>query len=124
MLRKGVQAAACKQLDGKGDFLRLRLILFKKLLPEILQGRHFALIVILLIGAVHAGGAAVDNGFLLCAEVTAADELLAQGHNKLRLQNNRIRPVAVFLRHIHSVDMILRSSGDMDNLSAERLHKL
>ena len=42
------------------------------------------ILVILLIGAVHAGGAAVDNGFLLCAEVTAADELLAQGHNKLR----------------------------------------
>ena len=124
MLRKGVQAAVCKQLDGKGDFLRLRLVLLEKLRPEILQGRHFALIVILLIGAVHAGGAAVDNGFLLCAEVAAADELLAQGHNKLRLQNNRIRPVAVFLRHIHSVDMILRSSGDMDNLAAERLHKL
>ena len=69
VLRKGVQAAVGKQLDGKGDFLRLRLVLFQKLRPEILQGRHFALIVILLIGAVHAGGAAVDNGFLLCAEV-------------------------------------------------------
>ena len=55
---------------------------------------------------VHAVGAAVDNGFLLCAEVAAADDLLAQGHNKLRLQNTRIRPVAVFLRHIHSVDTV------------------
>ena len=124
MLRKGVQAAACKQLDGKGDFLRLRLILFKKLRPEILQGRHFALIVILLISAVHAGGAAVNNGFLLCAEVASADELLAQGHNKLGFQNDRIRPVAIFLRHIHSVDVILGISGAMDNLAAERSHKL
>ena len=124
MLCKGVQAAVGKQLDGKGDFLCLWLVLFQKLRPEILQGRHFALIVILLIGAVHAGGAAVDNGFLLCTKIASADELLTQGHNKLRLQNNRIRPVAVFLRHIHSVDMILRSSGDMDNLAAERLHKL
>ena len=124
MLRKGVQAAVGKQLDGKGDFLRLRLVLFKKLRPEILQGRHFALIVILLIGAVYAGGTAVDNGFLLCAEVAAADELLAQGHNKLRFQNDRICTVAVFLRHIHSVDVILGSSGNMDYLAAERLHKL
>ena len=124
MLRKGVQTAVCKQFDCKGDFLRLRLVLFEKLCSEILQGRYFTLIVILLIGTVHAGSTAVDNGLLLCAEVAAADELLAQGHNKLGFQDNRIRPVAVLLRHIHSVDVILRSGGNMDYLAAERLNKL
>ena len=123
MLRKGVQAAVGKQLNGKGDLLRFGFLLFQEFISEILQGRHFALIIILLIGAVNRSGTTVDNGFLLCTEVRPADKLFAKRHNKLGFENNRVRPIAVFLCHIHSVDMVLRSGGDVDYFTAERLDK-
>ena len=64
VLGKGVQRAVGKQLDGKGDLLRLRLGLFEQLRPEVLQGGNLSLVVVLLIGAVDACRTAVDDGFL------------------------------------------------------------
>ena len=65
-----------KSSMARADFLCLRLVLLQKLVSEILQGRHFALIVVLLIGAVDACRTAVNDRLLHCAEVVASDELL------------------------------------------------
>ena len=48
-LCKGVQRAVCKQLNGKSDFLRFGFGLLEKLRSEVLQGRHLAGVVVLLI---------------------------------------------------------------------------
>lgn len=74
-LGEGVQRAIGKQLNGKSDFLRFGFGLLEKLRPEVLQGRHLAGVVVLLIGAVDACRTAVNDGLLHCAEVVAADEL-------------------------------------------------
>ena len=78
-LGEGVQRTVGKQLDGKSNLLRFGFGLLEKLLPEVLQGRHFAGIVVLLIGAVDACRTAVNDGLLHCTEVVAADKLFAQG---------------------------------------------
>ena len=122
-LCKGVQRAVCKQLNGKSDFLRFGFGLLEKLRSEVLQGRHLAGVVVLLIGAVDACRTAVNDRLLHCAEVVAADELLAQGHNKLGFQNNRVCSVTVFPVHIHRIDMGGRSGRDVDDLTAQRPHK-
>ena len=122
-LGKGVQAAVGEQLDGKSNFLRFRFRLLQKLCSEILQGRHFAGIVVLLIGAVDACRTAVNDGLLHCAEVVAADKLFAQGHNELGFQDNGICAVTVFPVHIHRIDMGGRSGRDVDDLAAQRPHK-
>ena len=83
--------------------------LLEKLRSEVLQGRHLAGVVVLLIGAVDACRTAVNDRLLHCAEVVAADELLAQGHNKLGFQNNGVCAVAVLPVHIHRIDVGGRS---------------
>ena len=85
---------------------------------EVLQGRYSTRVIVLLIGTVNACGAAVDNRLLLCSEVVAADKLFAQRHNELGFENNGVCTVAVFLVHIHSVDMARRGGRDIDNLAA------
>ena len=110
-------------LNGKSDFLRFWFGLLEKLRSEVLQGRHLADVVVLLIGAVDACRTAVNDRLLHCAEVVAADELLAQGHNKLGFQNNRVCSVTVFPVHIHRIDMGGRSGRDVDDLAAQRPHK-
>ena len=97
--------------------------MLQKLCSEILQSRHFAGIVVLLIGAVDACRTAVNDGLLHCAEVVAADELLAQGHNELGFQNDGVCAVAIFPVHIHSVDMGGRSGRDVDDLAAKCSNK-
>ena len=82
-LCEGIQRAVCKQLDSKGDFLCFRLVLFQKLRTEILQGRNSTGISSLLIVSVNARRTTVDDRFLLCSEVCAADKLFAKGHNEL-----------------------------------------
>ena len=124
MLGKGVQRAVGKQLDGKGDLLCLRLGLFEQLRPEVLQGGDLALVVVLLIGAVNACRAAVDDGFLHCTKVVAADELLTQGHNELGFQDDGVCAVAVLPVHIHRIDVGGRGGGDVDDLAAHCLYKL
>ena len=59
---------------------------------------------------------------LLCTEVCAADKLFAKGHNELGFQDNWVCTVAVFLVHIHCIDMARRSSGDIDDFTAECLY--
>ena len=97
--------------------------MLEKLRPEVLQGRHLAGVVVLLIVAVDACRTAVNDGLLHCAEVVAADKLLAQGHNELGFQNNGVCTVTVFPVHIHRVDMGGRSGRDVDDLAAQRPHK-
>ena len=122
-LCKSVQRAVCKQLNGKSDFLRFGFGLLEKLRSEVLQGRHLAGVVVLLIGAVDICRTAVNDRLLHCAEVVAADELLAQGHNKLGFQNNGVCTVTVFPVHIHRIDMGGRSGRDVDNLAAKCSNK-
>lgn len=122
-LGEGVQRAIGKQLNGKSNLLRFGFGLLEKLRPEVLQGRHLAGVVVLLIVAVDACRTAVNDGLLHCAEVVAADKLLAQGHNELGFQNNGVCTVTVFPVHIHRIDMGGRSGRDVDDLSAQRPHK-
>ena len=124
VLGKGVQRAVGKQLDGKGDLLRLRLGLFEQLRPEVLQGGNLSLVVVLLIGAVDACRTAVDDGFLHCTKVVAADELLTQGHNELGFQDDGVCTVTVLPVHIHRIDVGGRGGGDVDDLAAHCLYKL
>ena len=123
-LCEGIQRAVSKQLDSKSNFLCFRLVLFQKLRTEILQGRNSTGISSLLIVSVNTCRTTVDDRFLLCSEVCAADELFAKGHNELGFQDNRVCSVAVFLVHIHRIDMARRSSRDIDNFAAESLYKL
>ena len=123
-LCKGIQRTVSKQLNSKGDFLCFRLVLFQKLRTKILQGRNSTGISSLLIVSVNARRTTVDDRFLLCSEVCAADKLFAKGHNELGFQDNRICSVAVFLVHIHCIDMARRSSGNIDDFAAESLYKL
>ena len=113
-----------KQLDSKGDFLCFRLVLFQKLRTKILQGRNSTGISSLLIVSVNTCRTTVDDRFLLCSEVCTADKLFAKGHNELGFQDNRVCSVAVFLVHIHRIDMARRSSGNIDYFAAESFYKL
>ena len=97
--------------------------MLEKLRPEVLQGRHLAGVVVLLIGAVGACRTAVNDRFLHCAEVVSSDELFAQGHNELGFQNNGVCAVAVLPVHIHRIDVSGRSGRDVDDLAAQRPHK-
>ena len=82
-LCKGVERTVGEQLNGKGDFLCFRFVLFQKLCSKILQGRYSTGISSLLIVSVNARRTTVDDRFLLCSEVCAADKLFAKGHNEL-----------------------------------------
>ena len=113
-----------KQLNSKSDFLCFRLILFEKFISEILQGRNLTGVIILLICAVNACSATVNNGLLLCSEICTADKLFAKGHNKLGFQDNRICSVAIVLVHIHCIDMVIRCCGDIDNLATKCIYKM
>ena len=86
------QRSAVKHLDDiqlflgqclRFHFLCFRLVLFQKLRTEILQGRNSTGISSLLIVSVNTCRTTVDDRFLLCSEVCAADELFAKGHNEL-----------------------------------------
>ena len=123
-LCKGIQRTVSKQLDSKGDFLCFRLVLFQKLRTKILQGRNSTGISSLLIVSVNTCRTTVDDRFLLCSEVCTADKLFAKGHNELGFQDNRVCSVAVFLVHIHRIDMARRSSGNIDYFAAESFYKL
>ena len=105
LLRKGVKGTMSKQLNCKCDFLCFRLVLLQEFSTEVLQGRYSTRIIVLLIGTVNACSATVDNRLLLCSKVIAADKLFTQRHNELGFENNGVCTVAVFLVHIHSVDM-------------------
>ena len=123
MLCKGIQRAVRKQLDSKGDFFRFWLVLFKQFLTEVLQGGRYALIIALLIVAVHACRTTVNNRLLFCTQTCAADELLAQRQNKLRFQNDGVCAVTVIGVHIHSIDMAFACCRDMNDLALHRLYK-
>ena len=120
-LGEGVQRTVGKQLYGKSNLLRFGFGLLQKLCSEILQGRHFAGVVVLLIGAVDACRTAVNDRLLHCAEVVAADKLFAQGHNELGFHG--ICAVTVFPVHIHRIDMGGRSGRDVDDLAAKCSNK-
>ena len=123
-LCEGIQRAVCKQLDSKGDFFCFRLVLFQKLRTEVLQSRNCAGITSLLIVSVNARRTTVNDRLLLCSEVCAAYKLFTKGHNELGFQDNRVCSVAVFLVHIHCIDMARRSSGNIDDFTTESLYKL
>ena len=97
--------------------------MLEKLRPEVLQGRHLAGVVVLLIGAVDACRTAVNDRLLHCAEVVAADKLFTQGHNELGFQDNGICAVAVLPVHIHRIDVGGRSGRDVDDLAAKCSNK-
>ena len=83
-----------------------------------------SLIVILLITAVHACRATVNDRLLLRYEICSSDKLFTKGHNELGFQNDRVCTVAVILIHIHCIDMIIGSSRNIDDLSAHCIDKL
>ena len=97
--------------------------MLEKLRPEVLQGRHLAGVVVLLIGTVDACRAAVDDGLLHCTEVVTTDKLFAQGHNELGFQNDGVCAVAVLPVHIHRIDVGGRSGRDVDDLATQRPNK-
>ena len=123
LLCKGIKRTVREQLNRKCDFLCFRLVLLQEFSTEVLQGRDSTRVIVLLIGTVNACGATVDNRFLLCSEIVAADKLFAKRHNELGFENNRVCTVAVFLVHIHRIDMARRGSRDIDNLAAQGFHK-
>ena len=106
LLCKGVKRTVSEQLNGKGDFSCFRFVLLQEFSTEILQGRYSTRVIVLLISSVNACSTTVDNGLLLCSEISAADELFTQRHNELRLEDNGVRSVTVIFVHIHSVDMV------------------
>lgn len=59
----------------------------------------------------------------LCSQVRAAGELLTQGQNKLRFQNDRVCTVTVIGVHIHSIDVIFTCRRDMNDFSLHCFHK-
>ena len=96
----------------------------EKLRSEVLQGRHLAGVVVLLIGAVDICRTAVNDRLLLRSEICSSDKLFTKGHNKLGFQNDRVCTVAVILIHIHCIDVIVGSSRNIDYLSAHCIDKL
>jgi len=124
LLCKGIQRTVCEKFNGKCQFLCFRFVLLQKFCPEILQGRYMSLIIILLITAVHACRATVNDRLLLCSEICSADKLFTKGHNKLGFQNDRVCTIAVILIHIHCIDVIVGSSRNIDYFSAHRIDKL
>ena len=88
---------------------------------EVLQGGRVIPVIALQVLPVHACGAAVDEGFLLCAQVLAANQLLAQGQHKFGFQDDGVCAVAVIPVHVHGVDVVRGGGGNMDDLAAHRL---
>lgn len=123
LLGEGIKRAVREQLDGERDVLRFGFLLLEQLRAELLERRDRAGVAALLVVAVHALGAAVDERLFLCAEASGADELFAERQDEFGFQDHGVLPVAVFLVHIHSIDMVLTRCGDVDDLSAERLNK-
>ena len=68
---------------------------------------------------VNVGGAAVDDGFFLGGQHPVPHELLTQGQQELGLQHHRILAVPVPLLHVHGVDVIGGSGGNIDHLAAQ-----
>ena len=90
LLCEGIKGTVRKQLNRKCDFLCFRLVLLQEFSTEVLQGRDSTRVIVLLIGTVNACGATVDNRFLLCSEIVAADKLFAKRHNELGFENNGV----------------------------------
>ena len=124
LLCKGIQRTVCEKFNGKCQFLCFRFVLLQKFCPEILQGWDMPLIIILLITAIHACRATVNDRLLLRSEICSSDKLFTKGHNKLGFQNDRVCTVAVILIHIHCIDVIVGSSRNIDYLSAHCIDKL
>ena len=86
---------------------------------EVLEGGGFALVAALDVAVVDAGGAAVDDGFLLGGQQPVPHELLTQGQQELGLQHHRVLAVTVALLHVHSVDVVGRGGGDIHHFAAQ-----
>ena len=121
LMGKGVHVADGVHLNIHREIVRLRLLLFEKLLIEVLQGRRFAAVISLLVIAVSRSGAAVDDGFLLCAEMSVLDQQLTERHEEFRFQDNRVCAVAVIGVHIHRIDVVVAGGGQHDCLAVHRL---
>ncbi len=86
---------------------------------EVLEGGGFALVAALDVAVIDAGGAAVNDGFLLGGEEPVPHELLTQGEKELRLQHHRVLAVPVALLHVHGVDVVGGGGGDVHHLAAQ-----
>ena len=95
-----------------------RLLLPHEVVIEVFQRGRVALVFADVL-AVDVGGAAVDDGLLLCADLVRAHELFTQAHDKLAFQHQRIASVAVLLGDVQRVDIAAVGGGDGDDLAAQ-----
>ena len=113
-----VQAAGGEQLQCQRNFMGNRLLLPHKVVIEVFQRGRVALVFADVL-AVDVGGAAVDDGFLLCANLARAHELFTQRHDELAFQHQWIAPVAVLLGDVQRVDIAAVGGGNGDDLAAQ-----
>ena len=113
-----VEAAGGEQLQCQRNFMGNRLLLPHEVVIEVFQRGRVALIFTDVL-AVDVGGAAVDDGLLLCADLARAHELFTQRHDELAFQHQRIAPVAVLLGDVQRVDIAAVGGGYGDDLAAQ-----
>src|SRR5690606_1286554 len=53
----------------------------------------------------------------------SSDQLLAQRQDEFRFKNDRIGSVAIIPVHIHRIDMVRRSSRNVNRLATQRIYQ-
>ena len=72
------------------------------------------------IAPINISSTTVDDGLLFRAD---GNKLLAQRHKEFRFEGDRVSVLTVVLRHIHSVDMVVRGCRKIDDFAAQRADK-
>ena len=103
-----IQCTIHEQFQCQRDGLGLRLRLAQQFLTEVFQRRRIAVVLDVL--AVHIAHAPPDDRTLFRAHRLRLHQLLAQGHDKLAFQNQRVVRftflLAVTASHVHRVDVV------------------
>ena len=113
-----VKTAGSEQFQCQRNFMSDRLLLPHEVVIEVFQRGRIALVSADVL-AVDVGGAAVDDGLLLCADLARAHELFTQRHDELAFQHQRIAPVAILLGDVQCIDIAAVGGGDGDDLAAQ-----
>ena len=100
------------------------LFLFQKGVVEILQKRHVLRLRVIEIALIDLMDTAVnDRLFHRLQAFLAADNQLAQGKDKVRLQGDRIILLRIVRVDIHGVDILRAGRADLDDLAVKPVHQ-
>ena len=116
-----VEASGGEQLQRQGQAPGLRVRLIQQDCVQVLQGGRLPGEAPLQIVLVDLVDTAAQDGPLLRPQLTAAHDLLTQGHDKLDLQQDRVILPGVVGVDVHGVNVVGAAGGYFQHSSAQGL---